>query len=519
MRPGGPAPREPEPADAAGFLDRRDWAALALVAALVLMNQAVVQPPLARLATDAPVINLAGRQRMLSQRIAKAALALHLDPGGPASAARRDELGDALGRWTAAHERLAADPANSDAVRAAFRDLDPHYRRMRDAATRRLEGGGGTTSVLDSEPQYLARMETVVGLYEQEARGRVSRLTRLGWGLTAAVLAALAGIDLFLLRPASRTIARQIVALGAARDELEQRVRERTGELERANRDLAREARERTRAEERHRSLVEQFSHVARTTAVGEMAGGLAHELNQPLGAIANYAEGCLVTLDDGAGPSKLVEVRAAVEKILAATLRAGAIVKRIRRFVTRQASIRERFDPTRLVLDVEEFVRDEAARRGVALRAEPAPGLPYLNGDPVQLQQVLVNLLRNAFDALDAAKAPSPLVVMATEPGPEGGVGFAVTDNGEGIPGDRLARVFDAYFSTRAEGMGMGLAISRTIIEAHQGRIGVESTPGIRTTFRFTLPAGDGGVGGGTNDEAGDRDDDDPAGADRLRR
>jgi two-component system sensor kinase FixL len=118
---------------------------------------------------------------------------------------------------------------------------------------------------------------------------------------------------------------------------------------------------------------------------------------------------------------------------------------------------------------------------------------LPNLCGDTVQVQQVLVNLVRNAFDALGEAKPLQPTVVIQTRKARSGGVKFEITDNGEGIDQERLGRVFDAYFSTRAGGLGMGLAICRTIIEAHQGRITVSSQPGVTTTFRFTLPDGNG--------------------------
>ena len=143
-------------------------------------------------------------------------------------------------------------------------------------------------------------MDRIVGLFEQEYAARVDRLLWTGWVVTGLILVALAAIGLFVLRPAARLIRRQL--LDAARSPRRARRPRcgcgRTKDLEAANQELAREARERALAEERHRTLLEQFSHVARTTTIGEMASGLAHELNQPLGAIANYAEGCLVELD-----------------------------------------------------------------------------------------------------------------------------------------------------------------------------------------------------------------------------
>ena len=489
-----------------GLLNQRYLVVLVLVALLVLLNQILVQPPLLQLTTDAPVINIAGRQRMLSQRLAKAALAL----GGAADEVdrrrHRAELGHVLRLWSVSHNglrhgdrALSLPGRNSPAVREAFDDLEPFFTRM-CAAVARLIGNDALrrpddaaahedlATILENEGEYLARMDRIVGLFEGETRARVDRLLWTGWAVTVLILVALAAIGLFVLRPAARLIRRQILKLRAARDELEDRVRERTRELELANQELAREARERALAEQRHRTLLEQFSHVARTTTIGEMASGLAHELNQPLGAIANYAEGCLVALDSPR--PALEEIQAALEKLLATTMRAGQIIKRIRRFVTLHEIGYERFEPNRAVEEVAALLRDEARRRGITVGLELAPELPNLWGDPVQVQQVLVNLVRNAFEALAASEAVELTVVMQTRRTGSGAVEFSVSDNGEGIPRERLGKVFDAYFSTRAEGLGMGLAISRTIVEAHQGRITVQSVPGVWTSFRFTLPA-----------------------------
>jgi two-component system sensor kinase FixL len=499
-------------------LNQRYRVALALVALLVLLNQILVQPPLLQLETDAPVINVAGRQRMLSQRLAKGALALDAAADEGSRRRYRAELEQVVRLWTASHDGLrqgdrglSLPGRNSPEVRAAFDDLDPFFARMRDAVVRLVRHEAGRpydtsaahddlATVLAVEGQYLVRMDRIVGLFEREARARVDRLLWTGWVLTALILVALVAIGRFVLRPAAQLIRRQILGLRAGRDALEDRVRERTDELEQANQELALEVQERTLAQQRHRALLEQFSHVARTTTMGEMASELAHELNQPLGAIANYAEGCLVVLDSPR--PALDEVRGALEKLLATTLRAGQIISRIRRFVTRHELGNEPFEPNRVVQEVAELLRDEARRRRITLGLQLAPQLPRLCGDPVQIQQVLVNLVGNAFDALSASELVEPTVVMETRRVPSSGVEFRVSDNGEGIPQERLAKVFDAYFSTRAGGMGMGLAISRTIVEAHQGRIAVESTPGAGTTFWFTLPVAAAGV----DDEGPDR-------------
>jgi two-component system, LuxR family, sensor kinase FixL len=481
--------------DPARRLHRRYLGALIVVAFLAILNQLLVQPPLLHLATDAPVINVAGRQRMLSQRLAKAALALEISRDPQEQALRRQELEQVLVLWTNAHDELRlgqlSGSRNSLEVRSAFDELQPDFDRIRDAAFRllRVQFRGEDPSrptrealatILASEGRYLERMDRIVGLYEHETSGRVAQLLWTGRVVTVLILALLVATGLLVLRPATRLIERQIQDLRAAQEDLEHRVQERTRELELA-------AGERSIAETRTRELVEQFSHVARTNTIGEMASGLAHELNQPLGAIANYTEGCLVALESP--EPALGDLRLALEKVLGTTLRAGQIIQRIRRFVTRHGLERERFAPNPLVEEVEALFRDEAERRGIALQLDLAPGLPYLWGDPVQVQQVLVNLTRNAIDALSAAKPQQPTVVMQTRPADSGGVEFHVHDNGEGIPREQRDLIFDAFFSTRAEGMGMGLAISRTIVEAHGGRLAVESEPGAKTSFKFTLP------------------------------
>ncbi|MFI5455979.1 MAG: type IV pili methyl-accepting chemotaxis transducer N-terminal domain-containing protein [Isosphaerales bacterium] len=303
----------------ADSLNQRYRAALALVAFLVLLNQLLVQPSLLRLTMDAPVINIAGRQRMLSQRLAKAALALERADG---KTRRRyfDELDQVLRLWTASHDGLrhgnraiSLPGGNSQAVNAALDGLEPLFLRMRTAADRLIRdearGQPGEPAarddlaiILGAEGEYLERMDRVVGLFEREARDRVGRMFWTGWVVMGLILVALAAIGLLIVRPASELIRRQMEELRRARDELEDRVRQRTRDLEIAT--------------DRHQALVEQFSHVARTTTIGEMASGLAHELNQPLGAIANYAEGCLVEL---ASPRPAVDdVRIALEKLLA---------------------------------------------------------------------------------------------------------------------------------------------------------------------------------------------------------
>ena len=513
------SPAAASSADPRGMLNRRFAAAMTVAAALAVANQILVQPALLALATDAPVINVAGRQRMLSQRLAKAALA-EGDARTPADrSARREELRNTLARWTRSHRGLrAGDPElnlpgeNGPAVAAAFEELEPHFAAVRDAAGALTAGAGDPSAdrraLLAAERQYLPRMDRIVALYEAESRRRVSALRRTGWGLTGLVLIALAAVGLFVLRPAGRTIADQIVALREARDRLEDRVADRTRELERANAALQREHRDRLRAESKQRELLREYARVGRAQSVGQTASGLAHELNQPLGAVANYVEGCLVRLERGNGSPG--ELAAALGRARDAALRAGAIVSRIRRLAERGPTEFAPLDPAALLRDVAEFMGEEFRRRGVRLDVRPeidpgaaarpsepdaGPGgtardLIVVSGDRVQLQQVLTNFLTNALDAVGAAAPAEPRVTMGLR-GPGGGrIELFVEDNGDGLTPEGMDRAFDAFYSDRAHGTGIGLAIGLAIAEAHGGTLSVRSERGAGARFALSLPS-----------------------------
>jgi two-component system sensor kinase FixL len=466
-----------------------------------LINQLLVQPSLMQLMVDAPTINIAGRQRMYSQRIAKAALTLDRAADRAERDRRVSELKEVARLWAGAHETLQAGLSSpslfsrpSRRLLQNFAAIEPSYSILKSSIASLIQSASGLefdsalarqslSRILEHENDYLQHMEAFVSLYERETRARVDRLLQTGWAVTGLILVVLLGIGRLILRPAGRMIEQQFRALAESRDELENRVRERT-------RSLQREVAERAVAEAKNLALLDMFSHAARTHTLGEMASGLAHELNQPLGAIANYTEGCLVMLD--APQPAVAEVRSALEKILATTLRAGQIIKRVRHFVTRRGLERQPFEANRLVEEVVDLLGAEAERRGIGLRMELAPELPCLHGDPAQIQQVLINLIRNAFEALAESKNEPKSVKIQTRKAEPGGVEFLVIDQGEGISADRLDRIFEPYFSTRAEGMGMGLAISRTIVEAHQGKFRVESVLDVETIFRFILPPGD---------------------------
>lgn len=244
---------------------------------------------------------------------------------------------------------------------------------------------------------------------------------------------------------------------------------------------------ERKRAEFEAAQLRDQLTHAGRVTSLGELAATLAHELNQPLGAMVSNAESARVFLDRI--PPDLDHLRAILDDIARDGQRAGDIVHRVRMLLQKQAFEMQPVDAAALVVAVVALARPLAQSRQIDLRVDVEPRLPS-RGDAVQLQQVLLNLLLNAIEAV-AEQPPDArrIVVRGMHRGAH--VEISVDDTGRGIPDAALSRVFDPFFTTRTGGMGMGLAISRTIVEAHGGHIAVANNPGGGVTVGITLPAG----------------------------
>jgi two-component system sensor kinase FixL len=252
---------------------------------------------------------------------------------------------------------------------------------------------------------------------------------------------------------------------------------------------------ERQQTEARLQELQSELVHMSRLTAMGEMASALAHELNQPLSAIANYMKGSRRLLansaDDGANL-----VRDAMDKAAEQALRAGEIIRRLRDFVARGESERRVEDVKKLVEEASALALVGAKDRGVRVRFAFAPRLDYVLADKVQVQQVLLNLMRNAIEAME--DSPTRELVITTAAAQGGLIEISVSDTGTGIAPEISAQLFQPFVTTKRTGMGVGLSISRTIIEAHGGSIVARPNAGGGTVFSFTLPAV-------TKEEAGD--------------
>lgn len=219
---------------------------------------------------------------------------------------------------------------------------------------------------------------------------------------------------------------------------------------------------------------------------MGEMASTLAHELNQPLSAIASYNTGCLNRLD--VGDMSDVELRNALTKIGVQAQRAGKIIRRIHDFVRKSEPKLQSCSLNRLVEDTAGFMEFDAKRRGVSLRVTAAPGNPHVSADRILVEQVVLNLVRNGIEAVAQAGVSKGGVTMSVVV--EGGQAVvSVADQGVGIAPEVAENLFQPFFTTKEEGMGMGLNICRSIIEYHHGRLWFEPNPGGGAIFRFSLP------------------------------
>ena len=244
---------------------------------------------------------------------------------------------------------------------------------------------------------------------------------------------------------------------------------------------------------EAHRAL-ERMNNVSRLATMGEMAAGISHELNQPLAAIANYAQACarLLRLP---GPD-MPEIAGALEQISGQALRAGEIIRRIRSLVRNEDVRREAQDINELIREVHALLASDARVHDGRLELDLAPTLPSVTVDGVQIQQVLMNLVHNAFEAQGTEFSRVPAngaafeVRIATRPTDAGDVEVSVSDLGPGLAGEVEQKIFEPFFTTKPTGTGLGLAISRSIIKAHDARLGYRANQPRGACFYFVLPA-----------------------------
>ena len=300
-------------------------------------------------------------------------------------------------------------------------------------------------------------------------------------------------IEMLLLRVAANQAA---IGLQEARllseqrrvaEELDQRVVERTGQLTAVNEELRKEITEHKQAQEALRRAQAELAHVTRVMTMGELAASIAHEINQPLAAVVTNANACLRWL---AGPiPNLAEAREALARIARDGNRASDVIGRIRALVKKGGTEQAQLNVNEVIQEVVGLIESEIQKTGVVLRMELAADLPLVFGDRVQLQQVILNLVMNGIEAMSGVTDRSRELLIKSVHHESDKVLVAVQDSGIGIDREKLEEIFNAFYTTKLQGMGMGLAISRSIVENHGGQLMAVPNDGPGVTFEFALP------------------------------
>jgi PAS domain S-box-containing protein len=248
-----------------------------------------------------------------------------------------------------------------------------------------------------------------------------------------------------------------------------------------------RDVTEQRQMEQEAREQRQQLMHLTRVASLGELSGAIAHELNQPLTAILSNAQAARRFL--AKDPVDLAEIREIIDDIVESDKRAGEVIRRLRAMLKKGEIQLLPVDVNDLMEDALDFAHGELVTHGVTVTVQLNPGLPSVSGDRVQLQQVFLNLINNACEAMSTRERSQRRLTLTTRYEREGTVDVAVSDNGWGIPPERLERMFDPFYTTKDDGLGLGLAICRTIVMAHRGRLWAENNPMGGATFRVSLP------------------------------
>ena len=230
-----------------------------------------------------------------------------------------------------------------------------------------------------------------------------------------------------------------------------------------------------------------ELAHVARVMSLGALTASIAHEVNQPLSGIITNASTCMRMLD--ANPPNVDGARETVRRTIRDGHRASDVITRLRALFSRKDLVTESVDLNEATREVIALALSELQRNSVIVKPELADELPSITGDRVQLQQVILNLLRNASDAMSSIDDRPRQLLIRTEQDAEGGVRLSVQDAGQGLEPESMNRLFEAFYTTKSDGMGMGLSVSRSIIENHHGRLWATPNDGPGVTFSFWVP------------------------------
>jgi C4-dicarboxylate-specific signal transduction histidine kinase len=278
-------------------------------------------------------------------------------------------------------------------------------------------------------------------------------------------------------------------ALREARDELGLRVAERTTDLQKSNSELRRSIQQHEEAQQALMKTQAELARLARILTMGELTASIAHEVNQPLTAVVNSGNTCLEWLR--AQPPNLDEARQAAETVVQSGTRAGLVMSRIRALFQQRAPSKDWFDINQAIHELVLLLRQEATNHGITIRTDLSADLPLIRGDRVQLQQVVLNLMMNGIDAMRDMRTHSKEIIVVSRKENSSGIRIVVEDCGVGMSPETAEKIFEPFFTTKPEGTGMGLPISRSIVESHEGRLWATPRLSGGAIFQFTIPTG----------------------------
>ena len=277
-------------------------------------------------------------------------------------------------------------------------------------------------------------------------------------------------------------------ALREARDHLEMKIAERTRELEKTNGNLRRTMRDHDQAQQALRQTQTELAHLSRALTMGELTSSIAHEINQPLTAVVTHGHACVEWLS--ANPPDIAKARQTAKRIIEDGTRAGTVLRRIRALFSKQGNMRDWADMNEVITELSVFLRDEAMSQHVSIRTELAPELPRIKCDRVQLQQVVLNLIMNGMDAMRGmAGGRTRELLVRSQQEDQREIRVSVEDSGCGLGPQIAEKIFEPFFTTKPQGIGMGLSISRSIVESHGGRIWASTRASGGTLVSFTVP------------------------------
>jgi C4-dicarboxylate-specific signal transduction histidine kinase len=280
-------------------------------------------------------------------------------------------------------------------------------------------------------------------------------------------------------------------SLRQARDELEKRVEERTAELKTVNEALLNQIAEQKRTEEVLQTTRAELTRVARITTIGELTASIAHEVNQPLAAVVANGDACMAWLSHQT--PNLMEARAAADRMIQGATRASEVIVRIRSLINKATPEKAPVEVNETIQETVALAGRQASKNDVSIDFDLSPGLPRVLADRIQLQQVILNLVVNGIEAMASVTGRPRQLLIRSQLVDSGQIRISIQDTGIGVSPEAIGRLFEPFYTTRPQGMGMGLPISRSIIESHGGKLWAESMPSQGSVFQFTLPTDSG--------------------------